>query len=145
MRDLIEYNFSEKRVKHRLLNLSIYELEGNLDNTIKQLESYKTCYIGVPTTQHIPIPKQSYHAGYIDGVSKKQVTFDKLHLSIDYGYDNDNSFILYGERDFDATELQELENRKKLEKEKKKREKQEKEEQRKKLYLELKEEFEDNE
>jgi len=83
--------FNKLICRQRLTSIGLYDLEGDIDEAIKELKKIKERYLGVMNIKE--------NEGYIDNINPKDVKFDNLKLDLqDVRYDDRQEYVLYGER-----------------------------------------------
>lgn len=102
----IWYDYSKKRVRQVLGTIYRGDFEGNfgevLNSFMAEYASYKN-YVDEP---HEVVERSGYGKHlYLDGVEKKTVKFDSIHLDWQDTYDDEKELRVIGERAMDAGEL----------------------------------------
>lgn len=104
----IMYDEKNKKVTQKLDYRSFYKIEGYLDVVLNEMRGLFDELIDKYTKQENEI-KEGYNSrgGYLDGVTKKSVKFDKIKMEIEdepYG-EGSKCLMFYGERDWLPEEL----------------------------------------
>ena len=98
------YDRIAKTVTQTLEVISLYDLEGDFENVIKNMQS---CLKRLTETW---INNSNQLSGvYLDGSKKKTVQFNNLRITIGYGYEEEKTLQVVGTRPMLHEELKALE------------------------------------
>lgn len=97
---MIIYNRQKMRVRQKLSEISLYDLEGDFDKTIVKLQSLQQYYINNYVNKDEAIDEFTFRPSYADGERKKNVKFDRIYVEVRSDkYDGEKVLEVWGERD----------------------------------------------
>ena len=99
------YDYTKMRVKQRIGTISLYDFEGTFEEVVEKLKENRVYYFDNYVAQTCEITAYSDWEKYLDGEKIKEVQFDKLTINLGENY-GDKVYEVWGERNFDASELQ---------------------------------------